>query len=313
MARKTGGENINDFDFSLYENNFLIKKKKKKYCFDSVKKGIIEYFNSKESLDLVASRCGMTGGNLRCHIIKCGLKCRANGDHKYNQNNVDKLCELYLKGAKTKDLAVMFNISTRTVIDWLKTKGVKTLKQYELLGITDEIKNEARRLYLDEKLNCLQISKVINVSARSILSWVKDVRRSQSEIMSLVVAKNGSVNVKAKKGVLKTRFGDIYFNSSYEESRILQLEANKKVSMVCRCEDLIEYELDGKIKRYNPDLFVIYRSGKEVVEEIKPFVMINKINNRLKIDSAKKYYKSLGIKYKVITEIILYDKKASEL
>jgi transposase len=304
---------ILEFDFSDLEKMCLKNKKKDKCSFEDIKNAIINYFSTKESLNLVASKFNMCGGNLRAYIIKCGLKPRLNSDHKYSQDNVDKLCELYLKGFRTKELAIMFNITTRTVPVWLKSKGIKPLILSEIFGVTEDLKKEVLRLYVDEKLNCLQISKIINISARSILSWVKDVRRSQSEIMSLVVAKNGSVNVKAKKGVLNTRFGSIYFNSSYEEDRLLQLELNKKVVMVKRCEDLIEYELEGKIKRYNPDLLVIYKNGKQVVEEIKPFVMINKINNRLKIDAAKKYYKCIGIKYKVITEIVIYEKRASEL
>jgi transposase len=308
MSKEIFTNNGLKFNFEEYEKIFKKNSRTGGLIFKDLKNAIIEYFNCNKSLNEVAKNYNMNGGSLRYNIIRFGLKPRSNSEHKVDKKRVEELCDLYLKGYTNKQLSLIFQISKKTVTEWLKSQNIKPLRLNEKLGITKELKQKAYKLYTEEKLNCCQISKILNVSSRSILDWVKDVKRSQSEIMSKVVFDNGSVNVKSKKGVLNTRFGDIYFNSSYERDRIIQLEKDQNIFDLRRCDDFIEYEINGKTRRYNPDIKITYIQGKEVVEEIKPFCMINKLNNRIKITNAKSFYKKKDIIYKVITEKIIYGK-----
>lgn len=269
-----------------------------------------EYFSSKKSLSTIGRERNVNSYNLRNYIIRKGLKLKTRGDRHINLDDRKEALKMYNDGVKMSIIADRFNVCTKTVNSWVKFMGQKPLRFEERIGITQEKRNEAIRLYTQELLNCCQIAKILKVSNRSVLDWVKEVKRTHSQIMAKVVMDNGSVNVKSLKGVLNTKFGNIYYNSSYERDRIKQLELDESVLFVNRCMDLISYELEGKTRLYNPDLYVQYVCGKKCVEEIKPFAMINKLNNRIKISSAKSFYKESDIIYKVVTEKIIYGKNA---
>lgn len=267
-----------------------------------------EYFNSKKSLESISIKYGINNGNLRNYIIRKGLKPKGKLDRHINPEKRVKAVKMYNKGMLVKDIAKEFGVCRETISIWVREAGVETKTRAERLGITQNLRDKAIKMYTDKGMNCCDISKVIGVSNRSVLKWVDKVKRSRSEIMCKVISEKGSVNIKAKKGFVDTRFGRIYFNSSYERDRINQLEVDNNVSYFGRCTDIIKYRLEDKIRHYNPDFLVIYNGGKKVVEEVKPFVMINKLNNRIKMASAKEFYKDKGIVYKVVTERIIYEK-----
>lgn len=270
---------------------------------------IKEYFDSNKSLDEIASKYNVHGVTLRNWILKAGLKPRTNSEWQLDKEKIKECGKLYLEGISTKELAIKFSVSTRTIPEWLRMCGIDPQTFAERCGVTDEIKKKAIDLYVNEKLNCCEISKIIGVSNRSILDWVKDVKRTMSEVKSILIDKNGSVNTIGRRGKVITPLGEIYCDSSWEEDRIKQHLSDENVKTVRRCKDHIQYLTeDGKTHRYNPDLYIEYIDGKKAIEEIKPFNMIKIGINLIKFKAAKSFYNDKDVTFRVVTEQHIYGK-----
>lgn len=68
-------------------------------------------------------------------------------------------------------------------------------------------------------------------------------------------------------GWYNSKFGKIYFNSSWELAFIVWCENNKNVMSLCRCKDKIEYKgVDGKKHIYMPDFEIVTNLGTYVIE-----------------------------------------------
>ena len=282
---------------------------------DTIKNAVIEYVNGNLSFDTIGLKHGMTGGNLRHWVIKLGYTPRKIHETRFNEQRITECCNLYKNGSKTNELAVKYKVDRRTIMDWLVRENIKPKKFNETLGITPELKEKARNLYINEKLNCGEISRIIGVSARSISDWVKDVKRSMSEIAIIKIAKNGSINsVWGKHGNIETKFGKIYYDSGYERDRINQLTKDESVVLLKRCSDRIKYQnKEGIIRNYLPDLHIEYKDGRIIVEEIKPYNFIKKFDNLIKFKCAKEFYKTQNIIFKVTTETKIYGKRFARI
>lgn len=273
------------------------------YDINQIGAAVNGYLTSKLSLDAVSEKFRMNRGILRHWIIQFGYKPRKNADWKYNQSNVDECCDLYLKGSRTKELAKKYNVDRRTIMDWLIRQGITPKKFNETLGVTPEMKQRARDLYINDNLNCSDIEKIIGVSSRSIFDWIKDVKRSQSEIAAIKIAKKGSINSRGKKGKVQTKFGKIYFDSAYERDRLIQLNSVEEITSIQRCKDRLKYQGSSN---YVPDFFIEYKDGRMVVEEVKPFSMIEKGKNPLKFKHAREFYSDKNIVFRIATEVDIY-------
>lgn len=277
------------------------------FDIDLINKAINEYLNGKESLDTVAGKIGMSGGNLRHWIIKLGHKPRKIHESRFDENRIKECCYLYVQGMTNKALAEKYNVSKRTIFDWLIKSNMKPKKFNETLGITPEIKTRAVDLYSNDKLNCGEISRILGVSSRSIFDWIKSIKRTQSEIAIIKIAKIGSVNSYGKKGKVQTKYGEIYYDSWYERDRLIQLNSNEDITCIQRCKDRIKYQdQNGIEKSYIPDFFVEYKDGTKIIEEVKPFPLLEKFNNPIKFQCANEFYKDKNIIFKTVSEVIIY-------
>jgi len=276
------------------------------FDIDSVNNAVNEYLNGKESLDTVAGKTGIS--NLRYWVIKLGYKPRKIHDARYSQARVDECCALYIQGSTNKELYKKYNVSKRTILDWLVKSNIKPKRFSETIGVTPEMKKQAREMYAKEKLNCTEISKILNVSARSVLDWVKDIKRTQSELAIIKIIKNGgTLNSYGKKGKVKTKYGEIYYDSWYERDRLIQLDSNEEITSIQRCKDRIKYQdQNGIEKSYIPDFFIEYKDGTKIVEEVKPFPLLEKFNNPVKFKCANEFYKDKNIIFKTISEVTIY-------
>ena len=265
---------------------------------------INDYINSRLSVSVVAGKYGFSGGWLLKKLKANGINPRGRSDWKIDTEKELLACQYYKDNMPVKEIAEKFSISRRTVTEWVKKNGIRPLNFNERLGVTAEIKQMAIKLYVDEKLNCCEISKIIGFSNRSILDWVKDVKRSSSEI-SAISSFKGKKNGYGKKGWLETRFGKIRYDSSYERDRILMLEKDSNVISLQRCPHLIKYT---DTNRYNPDFLVGYNDDTFVVEEVKPYQMVMFEKNISKFNAANLFFKSLGINFIVVTQKEIYGK-----
>lgn len=266
-----------------------------------------DYLNSKSSLTQMGEKYGMTGGNIRHWILKMGFKVRGQHEANFDSERIKECVDLYTKGESSLVLAKKYKVTRRTVAFWLNENGIKPKTFNQVLGVTDEIKKEARKLY-KEGLTCFEISKIIGFSDRSISDWLGGIKMTQSESACQRVAKNKGLNSNSVKGWMNTKFGNIFFSSSYERDRITQILNNNDVVFLGRCKDRIPYYYNEKLKHYNPDFYVEYKDGARIVEEIKPSGLIDYSSNPIKTDTAIDYYSNKNITFKVVTEKLIYGK-----
>jgi predicted DNA-binding protein YlxM (UPF0122 family) len=267
-------------------------------------KAISDYLNSRSSLKDIARKYNYSGGWLLNVLKRNNIKPRNKSEHKVDLNKENLAVNDYVKGEFLKDIASKYNVSRRTITEWVKKHGVKPLNYNERLGITDELKAIAKRMYFDELMNCSEIGRKLNVSGRSVLDWVGENKRTKSEI-SCIMASNGLKKSRGLKGILSTRFGLITYDSSYERDRIIQLSDNQKVVKLNRCKFFIKYDN----KNYNPDFTVTYDCGCVYIEEIKPLPLLNTEINIKKFKSAIEYCKQNNLIFSIITEKEIYGKK----
>lgn len=101
---------------------------------------------------------------------------------------------------------------------------------------------------------------------------------------------------------------EIHYESSYELKAYNILEMLDKVRSYDRCNFFIPYVVEGKTKRYIPDIFVDYFNGVKEIIEVKPKDLINKGKNIFKIEALKTYCLENGFKYSIWDESFLFMK-----
>jgi transposase-like protein len=293
-------------------------KNGKSWCpskpIEIVELAVKEYINSKKSISEIASKYGVDYGSCRHWIIKMGYKPRGNKESNSVSYKIKKECsEHFANGTPLKEIKAKYGVCGHTIRVWAKEFGYMPKTLSERMGITEELKIRGVELY-NIGLNLCQVAKIIGVSNNTVRLWVKQksVLKTHSEVMSEVHARIGYKNARGTKGKENTPFGDIYFDSNYEQIRIKQLIDNNDVKLISRCNDYILYKCNGKERRYNPDFYIEYKNGRKVVEEIKPYDFVNKFNNREKFSAAKSFYKDKSIVYKVVLENIIYGKKIAK-
>lgn len=267
-------------------------------------KAISEYLNSKSSLQHIAKKYNYSGGWLLKVLKRNKIKPRNNSEHKVDVEKEKMAVNDYLRGDYLKDIAKKYRVCRRTITDWVKKHGVKPSNYNERIGITDGMKEEARKMYFDELLNCSEIGRKLGVSGRSVLDWVGEDKRTKSEI-SAIQASRGQKKTIGLKGVLNTKFGLLRYDSSYERDRIIQLCDNANVTKLSRCTLRIKYDN----RNYNPDFIVNYDCGCVHIEEIKPLFMLKDEINIKKFNSAIEYCKNNNLIFSIITEKEIYGKK----
>jgi predicted DNA-binding protein YlxM (UPF0122 family) len=265
---------------------------------------INDYFNSRKSLLDVARNYGYTGSWLLKKLKARNIKTRNNSEWRIDKQKQMLACQYYKENMPVKEIASRLSISRRTVTEWLKNNGIRPLNFNERLGVTDDKKNIAKDLYINHNLNCVEISKIVGVSNRAVFDWIKDFKRSRSEISAILSMKGKKIGY-GKKGRIETRFGELRYDSSYERDRIIMLEKDANVVNVSRCHYIIKY---AENHTYNPDFIVEYANGDLVVEEIKPYELMNNEINTLKFNAAKPFFASLNIPFIIVTQKEIYGK-----
>ena len=78
-------------------------------------------------------------------------------------------------------------------------------------------------------------------------------------------------------GWYHSKFGKIYFNSSWELAFIVWCENNKSVLSLIRCKDKIKYkDVDGKNRIYMPDFEVTTEQDIYIIEIKGQYNLINR-------------------------------------
>lgn len=213
---------------------------------------------------------------------------------------VKKGVKLYKEGKSLRYIASALGVNKSSVNRWVKkNKIVRNLS--EARGVTSKDIKEAIKLYVQGQ-TLKQCADKVGVSDTAVSRWLKKHKiqlRTQSETQSKRASEGRQpiwgirFFVSDKKGV------EHRADSVYEGARLMQHINNKKVKSVERCKLQIKLSTG---KHYNPDLSILYKDGQIIVEEVKPNYKRKNLDVLMKEKEAKKYLKSIGIKYLVITE-----------
>lgn len=270
------------------------------------KKAVNEYINEKKSLKELSIKYNVNQKTIGNWTRGFGIKVKKHFTWR-EFDKIDLVAKEYIKGARTVELAKKYNVTRRTIMAWLKEKGIQPLILTEKLGYTDEVKKVIINLYNDD-LTCYEISELLKVKSDWVYKVVKESRHSMGNFQTINL-KGGFGWYRGRRGSVKTRFGVIRYDSSYERDRILQHNKDNNVKKLCRCKLKIKYTDDlSKTRHYVPDFFVENMDGSFVIEEVKPKNMLDKHNNQLKKEYAIKYCNENGYIFRVVTETEIYKK-----
>jgi hypothetical protein len=93
--------------------------------------------------------------------------------------------------------------------------------------------------------------------------------------------------------------GRVFYRSSWELAVLEQLEADPVVAWFRTEAGVVEYEYNGAVKPYIPDIYVEYTDGSYEVFEVKPSCFVDEPRNRAKFKAARSVY---GTRFSVLTE-----------
>ncbi len=103
--------------------------------------------NSPISYTDVGAKFGMTGGNVRHWVIKSGYKSRKNSISAFTDKQKEDAVLMYQDKSKSlKSIAKHFGVSTRSIFDWVRDKGVDTIRFEERRGYSEKLRNKAREI-----------------------------------------------------------------------------------------------------------------------------------------------------------------------
>lgn len=172
--------------------------------------------------------------------------------------------------------------------------------------LPDEMRQQIVARYVAGE-SCPEIADFLGISVGAAWSAVQSAGagRSHSEAMALRFAKYPSMAEKrGKVSVFHSAkcMRWIPTGSTYEYLRMEQLENDPSVASFSRCRDRIQYELDGVVRFYLPDIEVLLIDGCVRVEEVKPNAFISSADVVAKTQAALEFYAILGKSFVVITE-----------
>lgn len=264
---------------------------------------INDYLNGKNTTEL-EKKHKISSAVIRNWILKSGNNMRTTSSYsKVSDITSKSIIKDFKENTTVKDLSFKYEYSKRCITDLLEANGI------DFRIIRPEMKEQAIDLYVNKNLNCCEISKIIGVSNRSILDWVKEagVNRSMSET-SCILALKGKKKHHGIKSIVETKFGKLRCDSSYESKRVRQLDSDKNIKLLSRCKLRIPY-LDKLKKKhhYNPDFFIEMNDGSLIIEEVKPKNMLNKSINPYRHKAAEEFCKKNGYIFRIVTEDEIFE------
>jgi len=149
------------------------------------------------------------------------------------------------------------------------------------------------------------------IMANRICSWNEEIkknhwtRKSAEEVQEIInkIQQNGT-KTNAKRGwFLSSKMNcEFYFMSSYEEERMKYLEECSSVlSFTNQHKIWIDYEWNGSVHRYNPDLMIVFNDGRIRLEEIKGAILEK---DKIRVDAKEKacliFVEKMGWEYKML-------------
>lgn len=314
---------INSFDIKAdgRSNKFFKKVVENKEFYIN----IIQLYLEGNSCLKISKEVGLDAKYISTILGKFNVKCRKK---LLDQETLNLMVIDRLDGMSLSKLSKKYSFSMDTIKRGLNNAGVDTSIKDSILKLDDRVIEDYKTQQLSE------ISKKYGVDKRVVKKYLisKGVKiRTLSESVSLNIKKNG-VNFKGENIPYKSLKNDceLLANSTYELCRFLELEYDHSVIMYTKDVETIHY--NNNRNTYTADIYIEYRCGKKVVEEVKPkwylkymnktaelleyctkdeiaellYISEKSVNkfllSAMKFEEAYRYFLSKGIEYKIVTE-----------
>jgi biotin operon repressor len=212
--------------------------------------------------------------------------------------DADIVANLHKEEKSFTKIAKQLGVSTHTVIRAAKTKGINTGSKY----CTEEIKQEAVRLYTQEFLSVPEVANRLGVFRDAIGRHIRKLGLSRTTQEAHALAARDKTGRKGcagwwqsiKSGKWETA------DSRYELVRMSQLDADENIETWTKITPLIAVR-NGK--KYIPDFLITYKDGTKILEEVKPFCLVKKeMVDTGKLEAALLFAEKNGMGFRVITE-----------
>jgi len=264
---------------------------------------VIDLYNKKETISEIEKQSGLSKKNIYKVLHENNIVRNLNA--KITETVKTNIVNDYLNGKTFNQIMECYNIKgSGTISKILKEKNIKVEKH-----IHNKVGKEIRENIINEYKNGLNICELhekYGYGTTTIARWVKKagITRSFSDAFTLSAIK-GRKHFKGTNLPWYSTKNKCWYvaDSIWEAVRMKQLDEDMNVVSWEKSEDRIPYvDLNGEEHYYIPDFKVYYIGNNISVEEVKPQNLVNTEINLIKINTAKNYYKKLGITYLVITE-----------
>jgi transposase len=209
-------------------------------------------------------------------------------EHKITKEQIQEIIQDYNKGLSCNEIAEKIGFSNTTVLSYLKRNNIemRSAKFYNKL-ITLNQEDEVIDIYLNQNLSCVQIAKMFNVKARSIITILKEhnieVRDATFYNNSLSSADEKEIINLYKQGIsineIKAKFGTNNRKISY----ILKTKTNGEVSESELFTRLTPEKENEIIKLYHKGLSCAEISNMVKVSKLMVWRYLSKRNLKLNI------------------------------
>lgn len=137
------------------------------------------------------------------------------------------------------------------------------------------------------------------------------IKKKQIKKKGFSVASNRSKHKQGKFWSKKNQ-KEFVFRSAYEFGYFHILEADKEVVSYIVEPFQISYRYQGSIRKYWPDLMVLYKNGSIKILEIKPAALVNSKQVQAKAAGARMFLKRNipNAEYAFITEADIFETQA---
>lgn len=302
-------------------NKFYNKVKKDRSFYIK----LIELYRETKSANKVSEQIGLDSKYITTILNKFGVQT---SKRKIDEKTLKLIIQDKLDGMSLGQLKLKYNFSLETLKRNLNKSGINTSLENPFDKLSEKVVEDYKSKQLKE------IAKEYGVGIKTIKNYLisKGVKiRTLSQSASLNIKNNG-VNFKGKNILYKSVKNncEILANSSYELARFLELEADDNVVLYTKDVETICY--NDCNNNYTADIYIEYKNGRKVVEEVKPNWYLKYMNKTLdliknttqeniatelnislksvkkfllsdlKFKEAEKYFTEKGVEYKIITE-----------
>lgn len=302
-------------------NKFYNKVKKDRSFYIK----LIELYRETKSANKVSEQIGLDSKYITTILNKFGVQT---SKRKIDEKTLKLIIQDKLDGMSLGQLKLKYNFSLETLKRNLNKSGINTSLENPFDKLSEKVVEDYKSKQLKE------IAKEYGVGIKTIKNYLisKGVKiRTLSQSASLNI-KNKGVNFKGENILYKSVKNncEILANSSYELARFLELEADDNVVLYTKDVETICY--NDCNNNYTADIYIEYKNGRKVVEEVKPNWYLKYMNKTLdliknttqeniatelnislksvkkfllsdlKFKEAEKYFTEKGVEYKIITE-----------